>query len=359
MTRPPFALGLAIGGSIRDVAEQARLAEAAGFESVWVTELDHSAFVQAAAAIAATSRIRVGTGVALAFPRSPTITAMEAADLDELSGGRFLLGLGSQVRRVLEGRFSVPYAPPAARLTEYAAALRTVWAARRGEPVTHEGSFYRIDMPTFHGEPDPALRDVPILFAAVGTAMARAAGRTADGVLGHPVASARYLAEVVAPAVASGLADAGRGAGDCPMSTTAIVSIHEDRELARRRARLQIAFYLTTPNYRGVLVRHDRPDLGRALRRAFVRRDHAAMADLIDDELLDAIAVAGHPGEVREQLGAWAAVPSLERVVLAAPWYGVPGVAAGRLVRAIVEAFGPKEEPFGPSERRLPEVPSG
>ncbi|HEY3523570.1 MAG TPA: LLM class flavin-dependent oxidoreductase [Candidatus Limnocylindrales bacterium] len=333
-------LGLAIGGSPRDVAEQARLAEAAGLESVWVTELEHSAFVQAAAAIAATSTIRVGTGVALAFPRSPTITAMEAADLDGLSGGRFLLGLGSQVRRVLEARFSVPYASPAARLAEYAAAVRTVWAARRGEPARHEGTFYRVDMPTFHGEPDPTLRDVPMLFAAVGTAMARAAGRTADGVLGHPVASPRYLGEVVEPAVASGLADAARTPDGCPISATAIVSIDPDRELARRRAKLQVAFYATTPNYRAILELHHRPDLGRALRRAFVRRDHGAMADLVDDDLLDAIAIAGRPDELADRLDGWETVPTLERVVLAPPWYGVPEASAGEAVRTIIAAVG-------------------
>jgi probable F420-dependent oxidoreductase len=338
---PRPRLGLAIGGSVRDVAAQARLAEEVGLESVWVTELEHSAFAQAAAAIAATSSVRVATGVALAFPRSPTITAMEAADLDELSGGRFLLGLGSQVRRVLEARFSVAYAPPAPRLEEYARAVRTVWAARRGERVAHEGTHYRVAMPSFHGEPQPARRDVPILFAAVGPAMARAAGRAADGVVGHPLASPRYLAEVVAPAVASGLADAGRERGACPITATALVSVDADPELARRLARLQIAFYGTTPNYRPILELHGRAHLGRELRRAFVRRDHDRMASLVDDELLDAVAIAGRPEDVRAALRRWAGVPTLERVVLAPPWYGLGEAEAGRLVRALAAAASP------------------
>ena len=128
-------VGMAIGGSLRDVSELAVRAEAAGLESVWLAELDHSAFVQAAAAISATSRIGVGTAVALAFPRSPTITAMTAWDLDELSGDRFMLGLGPQVKRVLEARFSVRVDKPAPQMREYVRAVRVVWAANRGETV--------------------------------------------------------------------------------------------------------------------------------------------------------------------------------------------------------------------------------
>jgi probable F420-dependent oxidoreductase len=342
-------IGLGVGGSIEDVVAGSRTAEASGFESVWVAELERSAFGQAAAVIAATSRITVGTGVALAFPRSPTIAAMEAWDLDELSGGRFVLGLGTQVKRVLEGRFSVPFGSPAARLADYAAAVRAVWAANRGElgpdgrPPTHEGAFYRITMPTFHGAARVGRRDVPILFAAVGPVVSEAAGAVADGLIGHPLASPRYLEAVVGPAIARGAAVAGRDAGACRITATVIVSIDADRELARRRARLQVAFYATTRTYRAILELHGRGEVVGELRRAFVRRDRDRMSALVDDELLDAIAVAGTPAEVAPaRLAPWRSVPGLDRVILAPPWYAVADSDVRGQMEAIVRAFRPR-----------------
>ena len=332
-------IGLGVGGPLGDVASCARQAEDAGLESVWVAELTRSAFVSAAAAIGATRTISVGTAVALAFPRSPTITAMEAWDLDELSNGRFQLGLGTQVRRVLEARFSVPFEAPAARLAEYAAAVRTVWAANRGEPVTHDGRFYRISMPTFHGPAQAGRRDVPILFAAVGPGLSRTAGAVADGLIGHPLASPRYLAEVAAPALAAGAAGAGRDAAACPISATVIASIDADEAAARRAARLQLGFYATTRAYAPILALHDRADIQQGLRRAFVRRDHERMVELVDDELLDAVAIACRADEARDRLAAWRIVPGLERVILAPPWYGTSDERLAEQATRVIEAF--------------------
>ncbi len=315
-------VGLAIGGSLQEVAALAGRAEAAGLESVWLAELDHSAFVQAAAAISATTRIAVGTGVALAFPRSPTITAMTAWDLDEMSGDRFMLGLGPQVKRVLEARFSVRVEKPAPQMREYVQAVRTIWAANRGESVVHEGETYKITMPTFHGQPRPERRDTPILLAAVGPVLSRVSGEVADGLLGHPLASPRYLREAVATAIAAGLERSGRPGGACPITAMPMVSIGDDEVAARRAARLQIAFYATTPSCKPILALHNRAALPRDLRRAFVNRDTDRMADLIDDELLDAIAIAGRPDEAVDRLRAWEGVA--ERVVLGVPWYGMP-----------------------------------
>ena len=315
-------IGIAVGGAMAEVADLARRAEEAGLESVWLAELDHSAFVQSAAAISATSGVGVGTGVALAFPRSPTIAAMTAWDLDELSGGRFMLGLGPQVKRVLEARFSVRVDRPAPQMREYVRAVRTVWAANRGESAVHEGDAYRITMPTFHGTPRPDRRDVPILLAAVGPVMSSVCGEVADGLIGHPLASPRYLREAVLPAIAAGAERADRPVDACPISATLIVSIGEDADAARRAARLQIAFYATTPSYKAILALHEREALPRDLRRAFVNRDRAQMAELIDDELLDAIAVAGRPDEALDRLRAWEGIA--DRIILGVPWYG-PG----------------------------------
>jgi probable F420-dependent oxidoreductase len=327
-------VGIAIGGHLREVSTLAGQAESAGLESVWLAELDRTALVQAAAAISATTKIGVGTAVALAFPRSPTVTAMTAWDLDEMSGDRFMLGLGPQVKRVLEARFSVRVDKPAPQMREYVQAVRTVWAANRGEAVVHEGEIYRITMPTFHGPPRPERRDTPILLAAVGPAMSRVCGEVADGLLGHPLASPRYLREAVRPSIDAGLERSGRPSGACPISAMALVSIGDDADEARRAARLQIAFYATTPSYKPILELHGRAALPRNLRRAFVNRDLSRMADLIDDELLDAIAIAGRPDEAADRLRAWEGVA--ERVVLGVPWYGMD---PGRQREAIAAAL--------------------
>ena len=314
-------IGIAIGGTLQEVGALAAAAETAGLESVWLAELDRTALVQAAAAISATSRIGVGTAVALAFPRSPTITAMTASDLDELSGDRFMLGLGPQVKRVLEARFSVRVDKPGPQMREYVQAVRTVWAANRGEAGVHEGESYRITMPTFHGPLRPDRRDTPILLAAVGPVMSRICGEVADGLLGHPLASPRYLREAVQPCIDEGLGRSGRPTGACPITAMALVSLGDDAAAARHAARLQIAFYATTPSYKAILALHGRDALPRDLRRAFVNRDQDRMAELVDDELLDAIAIAGRPDEARDRLRAWEGVA--DRVVLGVPWYGM------------------------------------
>jgi probable F420-dependent oxidoreductase len=340
-------IGVAIGGSLQEVSALAGRAESVGLESVWLAELDRTALVQAAAAICATTRIGVGTAVALAFPRSPTVTAMTAWDLDELSGDRFMLGLGPQVKRILQARFSVSVDKPAPQMSEYVKAVRTVWAANRGEPVTHEGDHYRITMPTFHGPPRPDRRDTPILLAAVGPVMSRICGEVADGLLGHPLASPRFLREAVRPCIDEGLARAGRAAGACPISAMALVSIGDDEDAARRAARLQIAFYATTPSYKAILALHGRADLPRDLRRAFVNRDRDRMAELIDDELLDAIAISGRPDEAPDRLRAWAGVA--DRVVLGVPWYGMDAARQREAIEATLE-FGARVAISGDAE---------
>jgi probable F420-dependent oxidoreductase len=330
--------GIGIGGPLPLIGSMAKMVEDAGFESCWTAETTHSAFVSASAAIQATSTIKVGTAVALAFPRSPTITAMTAWDLDELSGSRFLLGLGTQVKRVNEQRFSVPFEHPAPKLREYAQVLRTVWAANRGQGGAHRGRFYTVTMPTFHAEPEPDRRDVPILFAAVGKVMARMSGEIADGLIGHPLASPKYLEEVVVPAVAEGAARAGRATNDCRITASPLVSISDDVEAARREVKLQIAFYATTRTYLPILSLHGRASLVPELRSAFGAGDRDRMVDLIDDELCDAIGAAGPPDEVRDRLKAWGA--SADRLLVSGPWWG-PG--EGRIMdnySAMVETFG-------------------
>ncbi len=316
----------------------AKTVEDAGFESCWAAETTNTAFVTASVAIQATSTINVGTAVALAFPRSPTITAMTAWDLDELSAERFILGLGTQVKRVNENRFSVPFEHPAPKLKEYAQVLRTVWASNRGEERIFEGRFYRVTMPGFHARPQPQRRDVPIYFAAVGPVMSRTCGEVADGLIAHPIASPRYLREVVKPAIAEGADRAGRNASECRLVADPIISISDDVHLARREVKLQIAFYATTRTYRPILALHGKDRIIPELRDAFAAKDSDRMVALIDDELCDAIAIAGTADEAKQRVGQWESLA--DHMILSGPWYRQRPDRMLENFQALIDTFG-------------------
>jgi probable F420-dependent oxidoreductase len=329
-------LGVVIGGDLRGQADLARQVEDRGFESVWVAETARSAFVQAAVACSATSRIPVGTDIALAFPRSPTVTAMAARDLAELSGGRFLLGLGTQVKRVNEQRFGIAFEHPAPKIAEAVDAIRAALGAFGGRPVDHRGRFYSITMPPFPGA-GPAPGGVPIYLAAVNRLMAETAGRCADGVLGHPMTSPGYVREELRPAVERGARGAGRDPAEVNVSTGVILQVSSDREVARREAALQIGFYATTRTYRPVLALHGFEDLVEPLREAHGRNDFPALAE-IALPMVDTFAIAGDPDECRAGIAAYEGL--VDRVILGGAWVGDPGRAADNH-RAILETFAP------------------
>lgn len=322
------------------IGPMAKMVEDAGFESCWAAETTNTSLVAASIAIQSTSKINVGTAITLAFPRSPTITAMTAADLDELSGERFIIGLGTQVKRVNENRFGVKFEHPGPKLREYALAMRVFWAANRGYDVTFEGEFYRLTQPVFGGRRQPAPRDVPIYFAAVNRKMARYCGEVADGLLGHPLASTRYLTEVIRPAMDEGAKRGGRKPEEVNLTASPLISISDDVDKARDEVKLQIAFYSTTRTYTPILELHGKADIVPDLRAAFERKDRESMRSLIDDDLCDAIAVAGPAGEVKDKVKQWERVA--DRVMVAGPWYGPD---PGRLMenyQALVDTFGPR-----------------
>ena len=329
---------MVVGGPLPRLGELCAEVEQAGFESAWVAETARSAFVQAAVAAVSTTRIRIGTNIALAFARSPTITAMAARDLAELSGGRFVLGLGTQVKRVNEQRFGVAFEHPAPKAGEAIGAIRAVLAAFEGKPVDHRGRFYSITMPPFPGA-GPAPGGVPIYLAAVNALMAETAGAVANGVLGHPMTSPRWVREVVRPAVAKGADRAGRDPNEVDVTTGVILQISEDRDEARREAALQVGFYATTRTYRPVLAMHGFEDRLEPLRRAFVRGDFAGMTDVAMG-MVDELAVAGTAEECRERQERFDGL--VDRVILRGAWVGP---SEERLVanhRSILETFAPR-----------------
>ena len=329
-------LGVVVSGPLADIPRLARTAEDRGYESVWVAETSSTAYVQAALAAQATSRLRVGTNIALAFPRSPTITAMVARDLAELSRDRFILGLGTQVKRVHERRFSVPFEHPAPKMEEYVKVVQAVLGAFRGRPIDHRGRFFTVTMPPFPGA--APVGEVPIYLAAVNARMCEAAGRVADGVLGHPLTSPKYVAEVVRPAVERGATAAGREPSDVSVTTSVILQIGEDQERNRFEAALQIGFYATTRTYAPVLALHGFEARVGPLREAYAGGDLAKLAEL-SMPMVDTYAITGPVEECRERLAAFDGL--VDRIILGGAWVGPDPATLAANIERVLDAFAP------------------
>jgi probable F420-dependent oxidoreductase len=279
---------------------------------MWVTETRHNAYLTCGAALAATERIAAGPGIAVAFPRSPMVTAQAAWDLADLAGGRFVLGLGTQVKAHIQLRFSVPFDRPVARLREYVAALRAIFAAFQGDGrLRFSGDFYEFSLLTDFFNPGPVSHpDVPIWVAAVGPAMQRLAGECCDGVFLHPLHSTRYLRGTALPSLAGGARAAGRDLKDVTVCCPVFVAVGESADEIRRQqvgiAR-QIAFYGSTRTYRPVFEAHGWGDVCHQLHELLARGDTAAMTALITEEMLGEFSVAatwdGLPGELARRYG--------------------------------------------------------
>ncbi len=285
------------GAPITAIAEQAARVEALGFAGVGVTETNGNPFLAAAQAARATSRIRVATAIALAFPRTPMDVAYTAWDLQALSGGRFALGLGTQVRAHVERRYGAVWSRPAARMREYVLALHAIWDAwETGGDLAFEGELYRHTlMPPNFRPPTAAHPRPPVLLAAVRERMTEVAGEVADGLLGHAFCTEAVLREVTLPALARGLERGDRARGDIEVTASVFVATTDaEWEAARRR----VAFYGSTPGYRHVLDHHGLGDLFEALHACSKAGDWAAMPRLVDDDVL-ALFVARGSGPAR------------------------------------------------------------
>ncbi|MCV7089078.1 LLM class F420-dependent oxidoreductase [Mycobacterium interjectum] len=269
-----------------------------GYDGGWTAETNHDPFLPVLLAAEHTSRLEVGTNIAVAFARNPMIVANIGWDLQAYSRGRFILGLGTQIQPHIEKRFSMPWSHPAPRMSEFVAALHAIWSAwQDGTKLRFEGDFYthKIMTPMFTPEPQP--HSAPRVFlAAVGEKMTEMCGEVADGHLGHPMVSKRYLEEVTLPALLRGMQRSGRDRGVFEVSCEVLVATGEsDDELALACAavRKQIAFYGSTPAYRKVLELHGWGDLHTELHRLSLAGEWETMGSLIDDEMLAAFAVVG------------------------------------------------------------------
>jgi probable F420-dependent oxidoreductase len=291
---------------IDDVAGTARDLEARGYAGVWASEADHDPFLPLLSAGLATSRLQVGTAIAVAFARSPMTLAMTAHDLQRYTRGRFVLGLGSQVKPHIERRFSMPWSPPVERMREFVAALRAIWAAwQDGTRLRFRGEHYRHTLMTPMFSPQAHEWGAPpVHLAAVGPLMTRLAGEIADGLLAHGFTTARYLRERTLPALEEGLTAAGRSRDEVAISLPGLVvsgTTDAERDAAAAAVRATIAFYGSTPAYRPVLELHGWGSLADELHALSVGRREdkwTAMRDLVDDDVLATFAVVADPAEL-------------------------------------------------------------
>jgi probable F420-dependent oxidoreductase len=293
--------------NLATVADDARAAEAVGFDGAWTTETAHDPFLPLAIAAAATTKLTLGTAVAVAFPRSPTHLAMLGDDLQRATNGKFILGLGSQVRAHVERRFSASFDHPAARLRELVLAIHAVWGSwHDGSPLDFAGEFYRLNLmlPFFSPGTNP-FGSPPVYIAAVGGRMAEVAGEVADGVFVHGFSTTGYLRDVTVPAVERGLAVAGRRRADLKICRPVfVVTGRDDAELQANAqiVRGRLGFYGSTSAYKAVMDHEGWDGLGAELAALARAGRWADIGGPINDDVLDALAIVAPLDRVAEAI---------------------------------------------------------
>ena len=289
------------------VAAEAQRMERMGFDALWSFETSHDPFLPLAFASQATTRLQLGTNIAVAFARQPFELAMTAWDLQAASGGRFLLGVGTQVKAHVERRFSAVWDHPAARIKDYILCMRAIWDTwQNGTKPNHSGPFYQFKLTTpFFNPPPIAHPRIPVYLAGVNPTMARTGGEVADGFHVHPMHTARYLKEVLRPAIDEGAKTRGKRVDDLDLAVLVFVVTGENEAEMRKSERLvkeQLGMYSSTPSYRPVLDLHGWTAVGEELSKRVRTGDFATLADHVTEEMLHAFAVVAPPDRVPQAL---------------------------------------------------------
>jgi len=296
-----------IGFDPSGIAEQAANAEASGYDGVWSAETSHDPFLPIAVGAAATEKLEFGTGITVAFARNPMTLAVVANDLQLLTRGRFMLGMGSQIKPHITKRFSMPWSHPALRMREMIQAIRAIWKSwETGDKLDFRGEFYTHTLmtPFFNPGKNP-YGNPKVLLAGVGEHMTEVAGEVGDGFLVHGFTTERYLREVSLPALERGAAKGGKTRDDLTVSYPGFVvtgTDDESTEAAAAAVRQQIAFYGSTPAYRPVLELHGWGNLQSELNTLSKRGEWVKMGELIDDDVLNAFAVVCPLDEVAREV---------------------------------------------------------
>ena len=325
--------------TISDMMEIARLADEAGFDSLWNGEFfNRNGLVTLAAVATCTQRAKIATGIAYAYMRNPVLNATGAMDIDELSNGRLILGLGSGTRSMNEMWYGEKFEPRSARkMKEYVALIRKIWASHKGGGMKFEGDYYTLNIPAY-ARPYIVRDRIPLYLAAVQKGMLRTTGEVADGLVGHPLYSRKYIAEFIRPNIELGARRAGRDPNDIDITTLLITAISHDREQAIRDAKNQIAFYASVKSYEGILNMHGWEEQKLAIWKNFKTFNLPKMAAAVTDDMVEQIAIAGTPEECREQIEKWKDVVDLP--ILYTPTAGIRADRVQENHRLIVETFG-------------------
>lgn len=310
------------GRTIKDIAASAQRAESLGFDGLTTAETGRDPFFPLLIAAEHTQRVSLGTAVAIAFPRSPMVTAQIAWDLQHFSGGRFQLGLGTQVKGHNERRYSTPWVgPPGPRLREYLLCLKAIFNSfQTGARADFQGKYYQFTLITPMFNPGPIEHpNVPVYISAVNPYMCRLAGELCDGVRLHPLNTVKYTREVILPNMEAGARKAGRSLKDVDIVASCFFVVgrnREELEKAKQPVKSQIAFYGSTRTYHGVLGVHGWEELGLRLHQLSLEGKWREMAEEITDEMLQEFAIVGTPDEiaaqVKERWGGVATTISLE-----------------------------------------------
>jgi probable F420-dependent oxidoreductase len=290
-----------------EAAGLARKAEEFGFDCFWVNETKHDPFVQLATAAVSTGRIGLGTSIAVAFARSPTTLAYTSWDLQSLSKGRMILGLGSQVKGHIERRFGMKWERPAPKMRELILAIRAVWKCwQDGTKLDFNGRYFHLDLMSPFFTPGPiSSPKIPIYLAGVNTRMCRVAGEVADGLHVHPLHTMRYLKEVIRPALDAGIAARGGEKSDVAVAASVFAVVGDStKEIqeAREAYRGQIAFYASTKSYRKVMELHGWGDVADKLHEHSIRGNWTKMASEVPDDVLEEFVVEGSWGDIGERI---------------------------------------------------------
>lgn len=310
------------------IPQLTRQAEAIGFDGIWVSETAHDVFLPLVLAAEHSQRVTLGTSIALAFPRSPAILAYIAWDLAKYSQGRFVLGLGTQVKAHNERRLGVKWEQPVAKLREVILAMRAFWDCwQNGTKLNFRGEFFKLTLMAPFFDPGPHdWPDIPIYIAGVNQHMLQLAGELCQGVHLHPLHTARYIKEYALPHLETGLQKSGRQRAEIEISTIAFVVPADDAGKAKEyeaRARQQISFYASTPSYRVVMDLHGWSEIAEQLGRLAVRGQWAEMSHLVTDEMMAEFVVSGTWAELPARIKAKYAGGLLDRVSYYIPF--VPG----------------------------------
>lgn len=327
--------------SLPNMIERAKRAEAAGFEALWAGELVGTPFVNCAAVAGSTSKIKLGTGIAYAFARSPLTTALTSLDLDRLTDGRFILGLSPSLKRLIEDWHNQPYGNPVRHLKETVQVIRLIMEnAHKGRPIQFKGEYHNINIVGFMRPWRPVREKIPIYLGAVGPGMIRTAAEAGDGLLAHPVYTLKYIREVMNPNIATGLKRSARERKDFAVWLYVDVLISNDRKQALEIARGTPAFYATVRTYAPFFALHGFEKEAQQIQQIFREEKGFSrrMTQAVTDDMAEAFVVMGTADEVRKKIAEYAEYA--DGIILQSPTQAMKRADAAPFENALFEVFG-------------------